>query len=845
MAYRAWWVSGACLAGALLGPSSAEAQDSVTMVPGEQYGAGALHRFVFGTGYRDLWTTPIRVPVLDLGRHEGGLTPIKKGGGQQTVSLRFRAADGREYSFRSVDKDPSSVLPEDLQGSVAEKIIRDQTSSAHPVGALVVAELLEAVGVLHAKPLLAVMPDDPRLGEFRAEFAGMLGLLELRPNEEENPEASFAGAIDVVGSEKFLEEIGKNPFVRPDARAFLRARLMDLFLGDWDRHRDQWRWALTDSGGPRRWVPIPRDRDQAFAKFDGFLLLFGRQSFPQFVNFGPGYANITGQTWNGRDLDRWILPNLTWDVWQEEAADLQRLLTDAALERAVNVLPPPYLSLRRDRMLRVLRQRRDDLVTEARTYYRMLAREVDLQASDRKDSAVVTRMGDGGTRVQLWADAAPVPYFDRTLLNEETRDLRIWLRGDDDLGVVRGSGGGPTVRFLGGGGDDRFRNEASDGRVRVYDDQGTNTAVGASINDKPYVTEADSVPGVLPPRDWGSDLDVYPLVGFAPDIGLLLSVKPTKTWYGFRNRPQASRLALTLSWATSRSTINGELEGDWWRENSGVRFGFRARGSGIEVLRWYGEGNNSVRGPTDEFNRVSMHILSLAPHLGVDFGARNTFEVGPMIKYSVTELDGDNADRFIAIDRPFGAEHIGQAGAFATVLLDGRDRAVAATEGVMFRAAGSVFPVIIAADGGTFGSVEGETAGYWSPLGPNAPTLALRLGGRRVWGDYPFFEAATLGGFTSRGFRPGRFAGDAAVWANGEVRLKVTDATLVVPGELGVFGFGDVGRVWLDGEDSDRWHPSAGGGVWFGILKRRMTVSMSLGRSREGTRFYAGSGFGF
>ncbi len=845
MTCRGLKVAGVCLVMVLLGPPPVLGQDSVTVVPGEQYAAGGLHRFVFGTGYRDLWTTPIRVPVLDLRTQNGGLAVVERGGGQQTASLRFRAADGREYSFRSVNKDPSSVLPEELKGSVAEDIIRDQTSSGHPVGAMVVAELLEAVGVLHARPLLAVMPDDPRLGAFRAEFAGMLGMLELRPNEQENREASFAGAIKVVSSAEFLDEIEDNPFVRPDARAFLRARLMDLFLGDWDRHRDQWRWALTDQDGPRRWVPIPRDRDQAFARFDGFLLLLGRQSFPQFVNFGPEYADITGQTWNGRDLDRLILPALAWDVWHEEATDLQQRLTDPALERAVSILPPPFLSRERDRMLRALRERRDDLVAEARTYYRLLASEVDLQASDRKDSAVVARMGDGGTRVQLWADAAPVPYFDRTFLNEETKELRIWLHGDEDFGVVRGSGGGPTVRFLGGGSDDRFLNEARGGRARFYDDLGTNRAEGGSINDRSYVTEADSVPGVLPPRDWGSDLDVYPLVGFAPDIGLLLSVKPTKVWYGFRKQPYASRLALTLSWATSRSTINGQLEGDWWRENSRVRFGFRARGSGIEVLRWYGEGNESVRGPTDEFNRVSMHILSFAPHLGVDFGARSTFEVGPMIKYSVTELDGDNADRFIAIDKPLGAENIGQAGAFATVLLDGRDRAVAATEGVMFRATGSVFPVIFNADGDTFGSVEGETAGYWSPLGPNAPTLALRLGGRRVWGDYPFFEAATLGGLTSRGFRPGRFAGDGAVWANGEVRLKMTDATLVVPGELGVFGFGDVGRVWLDGEDSDTWHPSAGGGVWFGILKRRMTVSMSLGRSREGTRFYAGSGFGF
>ena len=37
--------------------------------------------------------------------------------------------------------------------------------------------LLEAVGLKSAPPRLYVMPDDPALGEFRQEFAGMLGTL--------------------------------------------------------------------------------------------------------------------------------------------------------------------------------------------------------------------------------------------------------------------------------------------------------------------------------------------------------------------------------------------------------------------------------------------------------------------------------------------------------------------------------------------------------------------------------------------------------------------------------------------------------------------------------------------
>jgi len=843
MLWRARLTTAAWVGIVTLVPALALAQDVVTVTAGEVYNAGLLHRLILGRGHRDLWTTPIRVPVLDLGTFAGGLTPVRRGGGVQTASLRLRAADGQEYSFRSVDKDPSSALPEELRDTIVGDMLRDQTSSGHPVGALVVANLLDAVGVLHAHPVLVVMPDDARLGAFRSEFAGMLGLLEERPDETEDRDAGFAGAIRIVGADAFEREIEDNPFVRPDAQEYLRARLMDIFLGDWDRHRDQWRWALTDRDGPLRWMPIPRDRDQAFAKYDGLLLSMGRRSFPQFVNFGPGYANLVGQTWNGHELDRRILPSLTREVWHDVATDLQALLTDSVLEGAIGVLPAPYVQVDGGRQLSALRTRRDHLVEEAERFYRLLAREVDIHASDRRDRAVVTRLSSGQVRVQLRADDVELPYFDRTFTGNETKDIRIWLHGGPDRGEIRGTTAGPTVRFLGGGGDDDFLDDAAGGTNRFYDDQGANTSHGRVINRRPYITEANTVPGTPAPRDWGHKFEHFFTGSVGPDTGVIVTANAVFTQFGFRKQPQANRLALSGSWAIGASTFNAVVEDDWWRENSRVRFGFRARGSGIEVLRWYGLGNNTRRGARDDTNRVLQHVVSIDPRVTVNFGRNRTFEIGPSVKYSFTGLEeGQNAKRFIAIDRPAGTGTVGQLGVAAALVQESRDRPLGASHGMLLRVTGSAFTI---ADGEGFGSVDLEAAHYWSPAGLNAPTLALRAGGRKVWGDYPFFEAATIGGSTSRGFRPGRFAGDAAAWLNAEIRIKLLDARLVVPGQLGVFGFGDVGRVWLTGESSRTWHPSAGGGIWFGILSRRVTVSVSVARSREGTRFYAGSGFGF
>src|SRR5437899_1451740 len=102
---------------------------TVTVAAGAHYRAGGVHRFFLGDDYRDLWTMPIRVEVLDLRAYAGGLKPAFRVGGQETKGLAMKGADGRDYTFRGIDKDPSGVLPADLQGTIAERIVQDQISS--------------------------------------------------------------------------------------------------------------------------------------------------------------------------------------------------------------------------------------------------------------------------------------------------------------------------------------------------------------------------------------------------------------------------------------------------------------------------------------------------------------------------------------------------------------------------------------------------------------------------------------------------------------------------------------------------------------------------------------------
>jgi hypothetical protein len=102
-----------------------------------------------------------------------------------------------------------------------------------------------------------VLPDVPRLGEYREKYGGMVGYIEERPVAGKKRPHDFAGADDVEGTFDMFKEIARTPAEQPDRRGYIRARLMDFFLGDWDRHQDQWRWARMERGKIGVWRPIP------------------------------------------------------------------------------------------------------------------------------------------------------------------------------------------------------------------------------------------------------------------------------------------------------------------------------------------------------------------------------------------------------------------------------------------------------------------------------------------------------------------------------------------------------------------------------------------------------------
>jgi hypothetical protein len=146
---------------------------------------------------------------------------------------------------------------------------------------------------------------------------------------------------------------------------------------------------------------------------------------------------------------------------------------------------------------------------------------------------------------------------------------------------------------------------------------------------------------------------------------------------------------------------------------------------------------------------------------------------------------------------------------------------------------------------GTFGQVRTSGSMFLAPRLPLSPVLAVRAGGSRAWGPFPWFASPAVGGeSTLRGYDLARFAGDAALFGGAELRARLVGFSIGVPGDLGVLALTDIGRVWLAGESSGRWHSAWGGGVWVTVIDRAATLSATLADG-ERTMLYVRGGFAF
>lgn len=788
------------------------------VVAGEQYKKSSFHQLLWGKHYRKDWATPVKVITLNLDTVNGGLTAYEKGGGRQSKTLRLRNAAGKEYVLRSIDKSFGKALPDMYRGMFIEDIIDDQVSIAQPYSAVTIPSMAEAASIYHTNPQIVYVPSQKALGEFDKDFGNDLYLFEQRPDENWEEADNFGNSKKIVSTEKMLEKIFEDNDNRADQLGFVRARLFDMFIGDWGRHEDQWRWGTFEDGDKKIYKAIPRDRDQAYTKFDGALLSLGLSAAGagHLQTFGSDIKNVATYNFPARNLDRQIANEPSKEQWITIAKDLQQLLTDKIIEESVAQLPPETFVLSGKDIITKLKSRRDKLVEFATEYYTFLAREVDVVGTHDNEFFEIKSISNTETEINVYdldKEGKPkkTPFYSRKFFNTETNEIRIYgLTGNDQYNINTAAGNAIKIRIIGGREKDSYTTtSAGSGRVHIYDNSDNDftnlTGSKKHLSDNPFIhlytynafKYNKKGPGII--LSYNNEDHIH--------VGLKYEIEKQQ----WRKYPFGHRQELAARYSISEGAFSFGYTGVFTKFIGNWNLRLNAN---YDLVRWnnfFGIGNETVIGTEKrDYNRVRTKEFYAGAGLERTFASYH--HAGLTGFYQTIEILNDK-ERFLSKQIPaYFSFHSKQfAGANLDYYYQKVDNAAVPTKGIRFGAGINFMQNLKQSDSAVtnFSSV----LNIYLPLSKSF-VLALKTGGAKLIGKPEFYQLNKLtGSKTLRGFRKYRFYGETMFYNQAELQFIRDVKSYLFSGKAGLIALYDIGRVWQPGESSSTWHYGYGGGI--------------------------------
>ena len=798
-----------------------------------------FHRLLFGENYRKEWAIDTKLPVFRISELHGGLLPERLGGGFQTTSLRLIDPSGKEWVLRSVEKDPVKLLPAELKQTFARDWLIDAMSAQHPYSALIVPHLAEAAGIPHTVPIIGVVSPDKNLGEFNKIFAGKVCLLE-----EREPTGGSESTL------KTMEDLYNENDYAVDGKEFLKARCLDVLIGDWDRHDDNWRFTVKTNDKNRIYTAVPRDRDQVMYINQGLIPWTVSRSWivPYLQGFGGQIRDIRLSLYISDFMDRYPSVHLSYAEWMKIVNYFVAAETDDVLEAGLKKLPKSAYQLRHDTLLSQLKQRRNCLPAAMSYYYRYVNRIIDLHVSN-KDEQITIKDTAGNelaviiNKINKKGNVKDV-IFIGTFDPQITKEIRFYMGGGNDQVILNNNSSPIKLRFIDSLDHKDYDFIKSVNKVQIYDQSRQNLSFsGDSSRARLHLSKDSANTSFLPVNLFNvwmplADAQINKDDGFLLGLGFRYIGRD-----GFRASPYSQIQELLISHSFATKAFDIKYKGEWIHAlgNADILLQANAKAPN-NTINFFGLGNESLFDKTGDYvryYRTRFNTYLLDPALRWRSAKGLSFSIGPSFQYYHFNPQ-DNAGRFInntslihSYDSLTVAKDKLHAGITAILINDRRNNKLLPTEGSYVNLKVQSYAGLNDYSKG-YTQITGE-ASFYVHFADTVITLADRVGGGATFGNAAFYQSLFLGGQGNLlGYRQYRFAGQEMVFNNLEARVKLFSiASYVLPGELGLTGFFDTGRVWVDGESSDKWHTGTGGGIYF--MPAGLTlIQVIAGHSTEG-----------
>ncbi len=815
---------------------------------GAAYKARKFKALWLGKHYRDSWTATVKAPYLNMDTTCMGLEIKKKGGGRQTTSLQMIAGNGKEYVFRSVDKDPSKALDYALRGTLVSDVFQDQTTTQQPYGAMPVGYLLNKLDILHANPTLYVLPPGEALGSWK-DYGNLFGMLEDRPSDKIEKDKIFGGADDIEKSHKLFEKLYNDHDNRIDQTEFCRARVFDIWIGDWSKHEDNWKWAGYKEKGGELFRPIPRDRDHAFSRWDGILPWLADREWakPSGENFDYTIAGLHSLMWQARHLDRFVGNALTKTDWINAAKEIQAAFSDQDIEAAIQQMPAAVYDPDGKAIEAKLKARLKDLPGYAEQFYYILSKQVDVVGSNKAEYFHALRNQDGSVNVSVYdlnkKNQQPIRdriYYKRTFYTDETKEIRLFGLKGDDMFVIEGEADKSIlIRVISGGGKDHITDRSvvkQGGKKTLIYEKNKDTIINPGTEARQVTPKEDRL------YDYDRTVFAYNtylpivLISYNTFTGVALQGGITFTRQHFSKPDFSAKHKFRAAISTE-----GNYEFSYGNQ---LRY-LIGRWDGLSEFRvsrplnynyFFGIGNatNNESERDNDYYRTQYNAITASVGLTRQFWKKSnlTFTANYELDEGITRDNSFLADHL----NVFGTDQLSLFFIKGNLNLDFRDAFALPERGFRLQLTQHAGHISDSEDDLAFIS-ELEIEQYLSTYTRNPITVGIRLGGGLTNGQLPFYKLLSLGQLNDlHGFKTNRFTGESKAFLNTELRWQLAETkNTFIPVKMGIRGFFDVGKVWAatDQEIANFWHRGYGAGFYVAPFSQQFTFNLSAGFSNE------------
>jgi len=844
-------------------PTSFPATVSSTIYPKKLTEKGKFYTWLWGKHYRNYYGMPIEAQTANISELDGGYTPFREGGGNQSNSLRLKAKDGQEFVMRGVKKSAvrflnnmafkKSTFGNELNNTFPEKFLLDFYTTNHPFTPFSVGNMADKINIFHSNPRLFYIPKQQGLGEFNINYGDEMYMIEERFSSDPKTLQALDNAKDILSTDDVLKNFTKNYKYSVDQESYIRARIFDMLIGDWDRHSDQWKWAEYQDGDKVIYKPIARDRDQAFSKYDGaaFKIIMNVPAIRHMKTFKDDIKNVKWMNMEPYPLDLVFLKGSTEEDWIAQAKYIQEHLTDKDIDEAFNNIPKEVKDETIADIQRKLKLRKTKLQDYAARYFDVLQEKVPLAGTVNPDKFVITKTGNSVEVKQYKLDKNkenPELVFEKTYTDSKTKELWIYGLEDDDIYEVSGDGRPKiNIRLIGGYNHDVY-NVANGSKVKIYDFKSQkNTYTGSGTKHISDDYDVNTYNYKHPKYNFVAG---YPNADYNPDDGLIIGVLANYTVNNFIRDPYTQKHSLKANFYTATGGFNLVYKGIFKKAISDWDFNLDASFTTPRFSEnFFGLSNENEYDKENverEYNRARISKINFAPSISKKswMNLENKFQ----LTFENNKVQSNN-DRFVDQSpdvRPevFSSQQF--AGANYTFSFKNLDNNAFPTLGLEF---------LVNADWKT--NLSNFDKNFLTLTG----TLGIdhRLDKRGIFvfanssnvmwinnNNFEFYQAAAIGGSNGmRAFRNDRFSGRSYFTNNSEIRWDFGRIrNTIIPANMGVLVGYDIGRVWNDNEYSNRWHQSAGVGFWISVVEM-FSARLNYFYGSDGGRISGGVGMTF